>query len=187
MKKLKVVPRSTEKKRETKRLQRAGSIPAVKYTRGAAGTPIAVEASEFDALLRGIAPGRLSTTVFSLADDKGKEFSAIVKDIQYNVTNYAVTHLDFEELTPDVAVDVKVPIECVGQSESVGVKLGGIFRQVIRYIKVRCLPKDIPTYFELDVRDLAVGQSKRLKDLPIPKTVRPLADLNEVAIVIAKR
>lgn len=187
MKKLKFFTRSIEKKREAKRLQREGSIPAVKYARGTAGSPISIQTSDFEAILRAIEPGRLPTTVFSLADEKGKETQAIVKDIQYKVTNYSVAHLDFEELSPNIVVDLKVPIECIGINESSGVKLGGIYRQVIRYLKVRCLPKDIPAYFVLDIRDLGVGQSMRLKDLAIPEGVRPLADLNEVAVVIAKR
>ena len=129
----------------------------------------------------------MPTSVFTLVDDKGKERKAIIKDIQYNVTNYQVIHLDFEELLDDIKVNIKVPIEFIGAAESPGVKLGGVVRQVIRHLKVRCLPKDIPTYFLLDVKDLGPRQSKRLKDLNIPQTIRPLADLNEVALVIVKR
>jgi hypothetical protein len=39
----------------------------------------------------------------------------------------------------------------------------------------------------LDVRELVIGQSLRLSSLELPKGVRPLVDLNEVAVVIAKR
>ena len=58
---------------------------------------------------------------------------------------------------------------------------------MIRHLRVRCLPQDIPSHFELDVRDLGIGQSKRLSDLEIPNTVRPLMNLKEVAAVIVKR
>lgn len=184
--KLQVQPRSVEKKREAKRQLREGFIPAVIYTRGQNGETISLNAAEFNAALRKVLPGRLPTTVFTLVS-KGREHKAIIKDIQYNVTNYAVVHLDFEELHPDVKVDVKVPIEYTGVVDCVGIKLGGVLRQVIRHVKVRCLPKDIPSYFELDVRELALFQHKKLSELDIPQNVMPLTDLKEVAVVIAKR
>ncbi len=71
--------------------------------------------------------------------------------------------------------------------DCVGVKLGGVLRQVIRHVRVRCFPKDMPTFFELDISELGLKQSKRFSDIEIPKTVRPLVDLNEVVAVIVKR
>lgn len=185
--KLQLSKRVGDKKSEAARLRREGNIPAVVYVKGQAAENVAVCATEFKAALRSLTPGRLSTTVFSLVDDKGKERRAIVKDIQYKVTNYDILHLDFEELVPDHKVNVKVPIECIGQLECVGIKLGGVLRQVIRYARVRCLPKDMPQYFELDIRELQMSQYKKLADLNIPESLRPLDDLNQVAAVIVKR
>lgn len=185
--KLKLLKRDSLKKSETKKIRREGDIPAVIYVKGKATDAIAVNGPEFNALLRTVQPGRLSTAVFSLADEKGKTRRAILKEIQYAPTTYNVQHLDFEELFDDAPVSVKVPIECIGVADCVGIKLGGFLRQVIRYIRVRCLPKDIPQAFLADVKNMAMYETKRLGDLDIPQTVRPLADLNEVAIVIAKR
>jgi large subunit ribosomal protein L25 len=185
--KLKLFKRDAAKKGEVKRLRREGKIPAVVYKHGQAGDNIAIEASEFSAFLRKVQPGRLSTSVFTLADESGRSFRAIVKDIQYNPVNYNVVHLDFEELVDDVKINIKVPIEFVGVVDCVGVKLGGVLRQVIRQLRVRCLPQDIPEVFQLDVRDLGQRESRRLSDLSIPDTVRPLANLKEVVVVVAKR
>jgi large subunit ribosomal protein L25 len=185
--KLKISPRTGDKKSEAKRLRREGNIPACIYGRGKSSETISVPSNEFASLLRQVEPGRLSTTVFELEQDKEKGRKVIIKDIQYEPTNYAVVHLDFEELIEGAKINVKVPIECVGVVDCVGVKLGGVLRQVIRNIRVRCLTQDLPTFFQVDVRNLAHGEVKRLKDLEIPDTVRPLADLNEVAVIIAKR
>lgn len=186
--KLNVTPRTAGKKSESKQLRRANQIPAVIYKRGKEiSDNIVLKNSEFDDILRQILPGRLSTQVFTLIDEKGKERRGLLKEIQYHVTKYNVIHLDFEELVDDVPVNVKVPIECTGIVDCVGIKLGGVLRQVIRYLKVRCLPKDIPSAFVLDIRDMAQRETRRLKDLNIPETVRPLADLNEVAVAIVKR
>ncbi len=185
--KLSIKERSTEKKCKSNRLRREGRIPAVLYNRGKESLSISVAQSDFDACLRQIPKGRLSTTVFTLTDEKGQEKKGIVKEIQYHPTSYQMIHLDFEELLSDVPVNIKVPIECTGVMDCAGIKLGGVLRRVIRYLLVNCLPEDIPSYFELDVRELGIKQYKKLADLVIPEKVRPLVDLNEVAVVIAKR
>ena len=185
--KLKIFKRSKEKKSVTQKIRREGNIPAVMYLHGKDTANLVVNGAEFEAALRAVQPGRLSTTIFTLVSEGGKEHKAIVKEIQYQPTTYRIQHLDFEELFDNVKINVKVPIECTGVADCQGIKLGGTLRQVIRYLRVSCLPKDIPNAFNLDIKPLGVGQSKRLSDLEIPNTIRPLGDLNEVAVVIAKR
>lgn len=173
-------------KTEVKRLRREGKIPAILYSEGKKGEEIAVDGNELKKILNRLEQGTLSTQVFMLSDG-GKKRKAIIKDIQYKVTSYDIIHLDFEELHDNVSVNVNIPIRCVGAAECAGVKLGGFLRQIIRAMRVRCLPKDIPALFEVDVRELHVGQSKKLRDLVIPKNVKPMADLKEVAVVVSKR
>jgi large subunit ribosomal protein L25 len=185
--KLKSYTRSAKKGSEINTIRREGNIPAALYIKGKDAESIAINGNEFQALLRALQPGRLSTTRFTLVDEKGRERHAIVKEIQYHVTSYKVIHLDFEELVDSIPVNVKVPIECVGTADCPGVKLGGVLRQVIRYLKVRCLPKDIPDSLLVDVRDMGERDKRRLSDFVIPNNVRPLVNLNEVAIVIVKR
>lgn len=185
--KLQYVSRSNEKKSESKVLRRNGKIPSVLYSRGKDSVPITVDDADFQAILRQIKSGRLPTTIFELEGEDKSSKKCIIKDIQYHPTTYNVLHLDFEELLDDVPVNLNVPIECTGVVDCVGIKLGGVLRQVIRYLKVSCLPKDIPSRFEVDIAKLGQRQSKRLRDIAIPAEVKPLADLNEVAVAIVKR
>lgn len=185
--KLNTSPRSATKKSEALRLRREGFIPAVIYAKDKEGDTIAIKSSEFSSFLRHVKPGHLPTTIFTLVDGKGHQRQVLIKDIQYNITTYDVIHLDFEELVKGQKIKVKVPIECTGQAESQGIKLGGVLRQVIRHVRVHCLPEHLPQFLELDIRDLENRQSKRLSDLTIPASVRPLADLNQVVAVIVKR
>ncbi|ADI38181.1 50S ribosomal protein L25 [Waddlia chondrophila 2032/99] len=185
--KLKFEQRTAEKKSDSRSLRNLGKIPAVLYVRGKDSEAIAVDAADFETVLRTVKKGRLSTTKLALVDGTGKERNVLVKDIQYHVTTYNVLHLDFEELLDNVKIKVKVPIECVGEVDCVGIKLGGVLRRVIRYLRVHCLPKDLPEFFKMDVKTLGLKESRKLSDLEIPETVRPLMDLNEVAVTIAKR
>lgn len=185
--KLKYSMREARRKSEAKGLRRTGSIPAVLYSRGKESQHITISTAEFAAILRNVQPGRLSTTVIELAAEKGSPLKAILKDIQYHPTTYDVMHLDFELLLDDSEINVRVPIELVGAADCVGVKLGGVLRIVIRGLRVRCLPKNIPEAFFFDVRNLAARESRRLNELEIPDEVKPLDDLNQVAVIIAKR
>ncbi|NGX42733.1 MAG: 50S ribosomal protein L25 [Chlamydiae bacterium] len=185
--KLNIYHRTVERKSDVKKFRREGKIPAVLYVRGKPSEAIVVDTAEFEKVMRDLEQGRLSTTKFTLVSEDGKKRIGIVKDIQYHITSYEVIHLDFEELLDDVKVNVNVPIVCTGAADCVGIKLGGVLRQVIRHLRVQCLPKDLPEFFELEVKALQLNDARKLMDLEIPSAVRPLRSLNEVAVVIAKR
>ncbi|MDN3506895.1 MAG: 50S ribosomal protein L25 [Simkaniaceae bacterium] len=178
--------RAGETKGANNQIRRDGNIPAVIYAAGEPGASIEINGPEFHAALRSIKKGHLSTTIFTL-DVAGKKTKAIVKGIQYHRTSYDIIHLDFEELKDGVPVTLKVPIECEGAADCVGIKLGGSMRQIIRSVKVECLPKDIPSQFSLGIHELKIKQSKRLSDIALPKGIKPVATTDEVVVVIAKR
>lgn len=168
-------------------LRRAGFIPAVFYSKSRESENVTVSKAEFDAFMRQLKPGRLSTTRLTLTSEDGKARHAIIKDIQYEVTTYNVIHLDFEELIEDAKVRVNIPIECIGMADCAGIKLGGVLRQVIRTLRVECLPKDMPEFFNLNVANLSMRESIRLRDIALPKGIRAVADLDLVVAVIVKR
>ncbi len=184
--KLTITKRINERKSDAKKIRRTGDVPAILYAGSEKGETLIVSGPELEAVLRNIKPGRLPTMVFTLSYE-GKETRAIIKDIQYEPTSYRIRHVDFQKLDEAVPVTVKVPIECVGMDDSPGIKLGGFLRQVIRHVPVKCLPKDIPEYLEVSVAGLGMRQVQRLSDLVLSPTVTPLAKLQEVVVVIAKR
>lgn len=184
--KLKMSKREGSKKSDLSKIRREGNVPAVVYSSGKIGEKITIDGSDIKAALRSIVPGRLSTTRFSLTDGK-EERSVIVKEIQYYPTTYEIRHLDLLAVASGQTVRVKVPIEPVGVADCQGIKLGGFLRSVLRYVEVECTDDRVPEFLTLDIRDLAIGQSKRLSDLTFPEGVRPVADMRQVAILIAKR
>lgn len=186
--KLTTQKRPAEKKCEVNRLRREGFIPAVIYRRGQAAENFSVSTSEYNALLRNVEPGRLSTKIFTLTNENGVSKKAVLKEVQYNIINYNVIHLDFEELHEGTELKINVPIECTGAADCKGIKLGGALRQPIRTVKVKCFPKDIPEVFFLDIKPMELYDTRRLSDLNMPEAIRPLANnMNEVVAVIVKR
>lgn len=181
-----VTSRETNKKSFLKKIRQQGGIPAVIYSGGVSVANVVVDALVFKKFLSGLASGALSSTIFTLSYE-GREIKALVKDIQYQITTYDVIHLDFEELLEDRDVRLNLPIRCINAVDCVGVKLGGSLRQVIRFMRVVCKPKDIVPHLELDVQDLGLSQTRKLSDIAIPEGIRPLTSLKEVVVTVSKR
>ncbi len=185
--KLQFKERQSQTKKEANGIRREGGIPAILYSKGQTNRMLTVQNSDFQAHLRATPKGFLSSKKFILEDEQGKKTTAIIKDIQYHVVTYNVLHIDFLELHEKQAINVKIPLKLKGAMDCAGVKVGGVVRPVVRHLKVKCLPKDIPDHFELDVTEMKLGHSKRLSSIQLPETVRPMVNLDDVAVIIAKR
>lgn len=182
-----VFPRKVSKKSAVNQLRLEGKIPVVIYNKENSSETGYVLKADFEAILRKLPKGFLPTARFMLTDDAGNKREAIVKDIQHHITSYNVLHLDFQVLAKDSRVKVKVPIQCSNVIDCAGVKAGGFLRYIKRYVQINCLPEDIPTHFDLDVKDLDMSQVKRVEDLQLTGSVRPLADMRETLVALVKR
>ncbi len=184
--KIKVFKRTGKSKGIVNRIRFEGDIPGVFYGPRKKSEKIFIKGADFAKIQRKLGAGNLATVLFDLEVEQ-ETHKALLKGIQYHRTTYEVIHIDFEIVEQDLPVNVNIPIRCIHEADCAGVKLGGILRQVIRTLKVSCLPKDIPQKFTIDVKDLQMMQSKRLSDIAIPEKVKPVANMQEVAVVVAKR
>ena len=163
-------------KNEARRLRVSGRIPAVVY--GARkegqlpeGVPVAVDPKE---VLRILHSESGANTLISLSVE-GSESRVMVKEYQLDPITHQLLHADFYQLAMDKAITVTVPVVLKGEPR--GVKLqGGLVDFVTRDIQVQCLPTDIPEHIDIDVSDLGLNQSIRLRDLPQNPKWKPLTD-----------
>ena len=183
--KLTTTERVHGKRSELNRIRHENDIPAILYEKQGSNRAITINGKDFSKALRAIEKGHLSTTVFDL-DINGKVLPAIVKEVQYDKTSYDVIHLDFQHLEKKEAVCVNVPLTYVGLDDCMGIKLGGFLRQVKRTVRVKCLPEHLPKSFVIDVRQLGIRQSKRIKDIQLPAHVQVMDDAENVVVTIAK-
>ena len=93
----------------------------------------------------------------------GQTFNAILKNVQFHPATEKILHIDFLKLTPGHPINVSVPLRLKGSS--VGVKSGGRLVQSVRKIKVKCLPEQIVDEVELDISNLDLGQTVRVRDI----------------------
>jgi large subunit ribosomal protein L25 len=82
--------------------------------------------------------------------------------------------VDFIQLHAGEVIRMKIPVRLSGNPAGVRDE-GAVLDQVIYDIEVECLPGNIPEAFEVDVSNLAVGESVRVSELSLPD-VRILAD-----------
>lgn len=178
--------RKETSKGELRRLRRDGKIPVVLYSKGNEVVLGSVLKSEIDTVIRSIRPGFLPTTVFALKGLDGKVHTALVREVQYKPTTYEMLHIDFMELDAKRPVIVKVPVEIVNSIDCVGVKMGGLLRQIMRYVKVQAPSNAIPSHLSVDVKELNLNQSQRTKDILFPAGVICLSGQNDVVVTVSK-
>jgi large subunit ribosomal protein L25 len=173
---LDVVKRETRGKNEARRTRVDGRIPAVVYgARKEGKTPEGVPVSvDPKALLRILRSDSGANTLIKLTLD-GAESQVMVKEYQLDPVTHNLLHADFYQLAMDRMLTVTVPIVVKGEPK--GVKLqGGVLDFVTREIQVQCLPADIPEHIDIDVSELVLHQSIRLRDLPESPKWKPVSE-----------
>src|ERR1044071_7768529 len=153
-------------KNEARRLRVSGRITAVVYGarrdgQAPEGVPVAVDPKEVLRILRSESG---ANTLINLKLDGGVESRVMVRDYQLDPITHQLLHADFYQLAMDREITVPVPVVIKG--EPMGVKQqGGLLDFVTREIQVQCLPTDIPDQIEVDVTELMLNQSIRVRDL----------------------
>lgn len=95
----------------------------------------------------------------------GKSYKCVLKDLQFHPVSDALMHLDFIELVDDKKVTVDLPLRFEGLAA--GVKAGGKLLAQMRKLKVKALPKDLVSEIKVDVTDLELGKSMKVRELEL--------------------
>ena len=76
----------------------------------------------------------------------------------------------------DQAIKVNVPLHFINEDQCTGVKLeGGMIQKQATDIEIQCLPKDLPEYLEVDMREVEMGQIVHLSEITLPEGVTSTA------------
>ena len=187
---LNVEPRLMVGKSDAKRLRKEGKVPGVLYGEGETTLSLVVNEKEFRKLL---AATHGSSAIITLKSDTKSSASAtgtatgaasgtqlngsaaIIREIQLDYLSSGIQHIDFLKVSMEKEVEVVVPLHVTGKAK--GLEMGGVVNQQVRQIKVKCLPKDIPAEFVVDVTPLNIGDVLLTSDIALPKGVTILGDL----------
>ena len=177
--------RKTTGSAKSRQVRRANLIPGIVYGGDSKPTVIQADRKAYDRIYRQHAGESLIYHI-NLVDGGKKisDFPAIIKDVQLHPVTDEVIHIDFNRISLDKEIEIKVKILIKG--EAVGVKKdGGTLEHLMWELDVICLPTNIPHHLEADVTNLGVHDSIHVKDLVLPKGVITKHDPESVVITIA--
>lgn len=97
----------------------------------------------------------------------GKEYNAVLKDIQFHPVSDRILHIDFIHIFEDKPVVINIPVTVTGTSA--GVLAGGKLVIKKRNLKVKGLPKDLPEDLPIDITNLKIHDSVKVGDLSFDK------------------
>jgi large subunit ribosomal protein L25 len=167
--------------RETRRLRASGFIPGVLYGRGEP-VAFAVEERELRRALTGAAG--LHSILDVEIDGTGNSHASILKDYQVDKIRGHLTHIDLHEVRLDQPIQASVSVHLTGGELAPGVKEGGVMSQPLREIQVEALPLEVPEHIDLDVSQMAMGDTLRIGDIAVPEGVTLLDDPETVVATV---
>ena len=171
-------------RRTARRMRREGSdlMPAVIY--GGKEAPQLITIQHRD-MLKALQDESFQAKILSVTVDD-KPVQVILKDIQRHPSQPRVLHADFQRVSADQTLNVRVPLHFVGEELCIGVKQqGGELAHLENEVEVRCRPSDLPEFIEVDVSALEMGDSLHLSDLKLPEGVSCTALSEEHDLPIA--
>ncbi|NOY22848.1 MAG: 50S ribosomal protein L25 [Acidobacteria bacterium] len=90
----------------------------------------------------------------------------MIKDYQSDAITRRILHADFLRVNPDQEIEVSVPVKLNGTSFGVKTE-GGMMDFVARTLKLVAKVAEIPAIIEVDVTEMRIGDTIRVKDLDI--------------------
>jgi large subunit ribosomal protein L25 len=93
----------------------------------------------------------------------GEVHKAVIKEIQFHPVSDAVLHVDFYEVNDEKPITIGIPVKLNGLAQ--GVRDGGKLNLSIRKINVTAPFQQIPEVLDIDVTNLGLGKSIKVRDL----------------------
>lgn len=165
----------------SRRLRHANQVPAILY--GADKEPQNLALAHNKVWQAQEHEGFYSHILTLVIDGQNQE--VILKDVQRHPYKSQILHLDFQRVDAAHKVHTKVPLHFIG--EDLAVKTGGTVTHAATELEITCLPKDLPEFIEVNVADLAVGQTLHISEITLPAGVSSVelgkGDDHDLAIV----
>ncbi len=161
---IEVEPRELTGKGPNRRLRKLGMIPGVVY--GGDREPLSISISEKEVWQMLHAETGLNTVRTLRLAGTDRQRTVMIKDYQSDPITRRVLHADFLRVNPDQEIEVSVPVKLNGTSFGVKTE-GGMMDFVARTLKLVAKVVEIPAIIEVDVTEMRIGDTIRVKDLDI--------------------
>jgi large subunit ribosomal protein L25 len=162
--------------KQNRRLRSTGVVPGVLFGKRTGSIPVQVDAKTLDTIYR--EAGR--TTVVKVAIDGGSPTSAIIKSLQRHPLTGRALHVDLFalDLTQEMVADI--PLVFSGLAPVIEQE-SAILLTAIDHLKVRALPADLPSSFNVDLSTLVdMDSTIHVRDVHTDERVTVLNEPDEL-------
>ena len=164
----------------SRRLRRSGRVPGIVYGGEKGAVNIELDHKE---LYRNLTNEKFHASILTLKLESGAE-QVLLRAFNMHPYKAQVQHVDFQRVSKDKKIHMKVPLHFTNAEKSPGVKdQAGVVSHVLNELDITCLPDDLPEFIEVDLVNLSVGKSVHAKDLVLPKGVESTLHKSENPVV----
>ncbi|UCC56834.1 MAG: 50S ribosomal protein L25/general stress protein Ctc [Gammaproteobacteria bacterium] len=160
-------PRSDTGKGASRRLRRAGKVPAIMY--GGEKDPESLTLSHNE-IIRNLEHEAFYSHILTIKVG-GNETQAILRDLQRHPSKPSIMHIDLQRVSATEKLKTHAPLHFIGDDIAPGVKAGGLVSHDLTEALIECLPKDLPEFIEVDISGMQIGDALHLSDLKVPEGV----------------
>ena len=151
----------------TRRLRRAGKVPAILYGQEKEVVHLSIPQSQVNAAIRNNQPYiQLEGVVTE---------SAQIQELQWDALGTTVLHVDLTRMDADTTIEVELTISLTGDAEDA-------IHQVVRTTAAIVPAMNIPESLVADVSSLTTDSTITLGDLELPEGVSLLSDPTTVVV-----
>jgi large subunit ribosomal protein L25 len=169
----------------SRRLRRAGYIPAVIYGGEKESVALTLEHKQ---VLHATESESFFSSIQEIQVGDGRRQQVVVRDMHRHPFKQIIMHLDFMRVSATEVLRISLPLHFMGEEESpAGIASGVVIQHLVTDMEVAAMPGDLPEYLEVDLSDLDVGDAVMLADIKLPKGVEipSLTDDEESNVMVA--
>ena len=164
----------------SRRLRRAGRVPGIVY--GGDKGAVNIELDHKD-LLRNLHNEKFHASILTLKLGDSAE-QVLLRAFNMHPVKSQVQHVDFQRVSKDKKIHMKVPLHFVNAAGSPGVKEQmGVITHVLNELDIECFPDQLPEFIEVDLAQISVGNSVHARELKLPEGVAALLHKDEDPVV----
>lgn len=181
--KVEAISRALQGTGASRRLRRDGKVPGIVY--GGADKPVNIEL-DHNNLFHAMRKEVFHSSLLDLEIDGKAAGQVLLRDFQMHPFKQIVLHIDFQRVDANTMLHKKVPLHFKNQENSPAVKgSGAIVSHIRTEIDIKCLPKDLPEFIEVDLSELKGGETMHVSQIKLPAGVEAVLHRNEDPSVAA--
>lgn len=156
----------------TRRLRKAGAIPAILYGHGEANVSLVLVPEE----LRGVI--RRGGKLVRLQGDVTE--SAFIKTVQWDVYGKVMLHVDLLRISETEKVTTTVTVELKGTAP--GLSEGGIVEHLVHEVEIDCPAGSVPEKLIVNINNLHLDGAIHAHEITLPEGAEMLTDADTVIV-----